>query len=167
MLNHADVGAFTLGTGATTAGAAYLDVGTDGPDWNFFKVAALATGAFPVGLKRNCQRVARPGQGFSSIGLAMVSTSYARTTLPSSCGMTPSASFARFSGRREPFALYDPGGCAWRPRVRTLRERRYWRHRPAGRRRAACSQGGARGVSSFLRPTAPRHIGSTGARRAC
>jgi hypothetical protein len=62
MLNHADVGAFVIGIppaedvaeGKPAAGVKkpVLDVrSTDNSDWAFFKVAALATGAFPVGLR--------------------------------------------------------------------------------------------------------------------
>ncbi len=51
MTNHADVASFELGSGAPRAGDPWLDVTrTDDPAWDFFKVAALATGAFPVGL---------------------------------------------------------------------------------------------------------------------
>jgi hypothetical protein len=71
MLNHADVGVFMLGAGAPTgappAGVAYVDVrSTDAPDWNFFKVAALATGAFPIGLMPRA--VERPPADFNTVG---------------------------------------------------------------------------------------------------
>jgi hypothetical protein len=50
MLNHSDVGVFRLGRPSTKG--PFLDVdSTKTTDWSFFKTAALATGAFPIGLK--------------------------------------------------------------------------------------------------------------------
>lgn len=72
MTNHADVASFELGSGAPRAGDPWLDVTrTDDPAWDFFKVAALATGAFPVGLAP--RRVSRPGAdllAWSTVGRA-------------------------------------------------------------------------------------------------
>jgi hypothetical protein len=57
MLNHADFAEFVVGTGdalraATTDGATPLDVADfAAPEWAQLKAAALATGAFPVGLR--------------------------------------------------------------------------------------------------------------------
>ncbi|WP_058618238.1 patatin-like phospholipase family protein [Methylobacterium indicum] len=60
MTNHADVASFELGSGRAPTGDPWLDVTrTDDPAWDFFKVAALATGAFPVGLAP--RHVSRPG----------------------------------------------------------------------------------------------------------
>lgn len=55
MLNHADYYEFTVGAGNATGGALVLDVQDPNfgasPSWTRFKTAALATGAFPVGLR--------------------------------------------------------------------------------------------------------------------
>ncbi|KMO36280.1 hypothetical protein VQ02_15950 [Methylobacterium variabile] len=60
MTNHADVASFRLGAGEAPADRPWLDVTrTDEPAWDFFRVAALATGAFPVGLAP--RDVSRPG----------------------------------------------------------------------------------------------------------
>ncbi|MGY2051436.1 patatin-like phospholipase family protein [Methylobacterium sp. JK268] len=51
MTNHADIGSFRLGAGPAPAGRPWLDVaGPHDAAWDFFRAAALATGAFPVGL---------------------------------------------------------------------------------------------------------------------
>jgi hypothetical protein len=70
MLNHSDVGAFRLAAGDPKDGAAYLDVSTtDAPNWNLFKASALATGAFPIGLKlRAVERPATDYQTVSTVG---------------------------------------------------------------------------------------------------
>ncbi|NEV00099.1 patatin-like phospholipase family protein [Bradyrhizobium uaiense] len=70
MLNHADVGAFRLSAVDPADGAPYLDVGSTGaPNWGFFKAAALATGAFPVGLKpRAIERLASELRTISTVG---------------------------------------------------------------------------------------------------
>ncbi|HXZ15658.1 MAG TPA: patatin-like phospholipase family protein [Roseiarcus sp.] len=52
MLNHADFYEFIVGPGATSLGATGLDAARlDAPEWALFKTAALATGAFPIGLR--------------------------------------------------------------------------------------------------------------------
>jgi Patatin-like phospholipase len=52
MLNHADFYEFVVGPGATSLGATGLDVARpDAPEWAIFKTVALATGAFPIGLR--------------------------------------------------------------------------------------------------------------------
>ena len=52
MLNHADYGEFSVGLSRDFIDATPLDVGNfDGANWPKFKTMALATGAFPVGLR--------------------------------------------------------------------------------------------------------------------
>jgi len=52
MLNHGDFYDFAVGFGATAIGPTALDAADLGaPEWEAFKTAALATGAFPVGLR--------------------------------------------------------------------------------------------------------------------
>ena len=52
MLNHADYGGFSVGPSSDFIDATPLDVRNfGGPNWPTFKTMALATGAFPVGLR--------------------------------------------------------------------------------------------------------------------
>jgi len=52
MLNHGDFIGFVIGTDPwRDSGFIPVDVQRDGPERNLFKAAALATGAFPIGLK--------------------------------------------------------------------------------------------------------------------
>lgn len=52
MLNHSDYLSFDIGTDTTSHPGAYaLDIKrTEAPEWQLFRHAALATGAFPIGL---------------------------------------------------------------------------------------------------------------------
>jgi hypothetical protein len=52
MLNHGDYLAFRVGMGPSPEAGTYaLDIRkTQGPEWDLFRTAALATGAFPIGL---------------------------------------------------------------------------------------------------------------------
>ncbi len=52
MLNHADYYDFAVGAANSSGGAIALDVGDfSAPAWKRYKTAALATGAFPIGLR--------------------------------------------------------------------------------------------------------------------
>jgi hypothetical protein len=65
MLNHADYLDFSIGMpGPVVPGSHALDIqNTSSPDWDLYKTAALATGAFPIGLAPRL--IDRPPQDYN------------------------------------------------------------------------------------------------------
>ncbi len=90
MLNHADFYDFAIGPAAATTDATGLDSNHyETPDWSVLKSAALATGAFPVGLRP--RMISRPNANWYSQSGAV---GYEDTTNQRFVSFGPDPSFA-------------------------------------------------------------------------